>query len=241
MGVKGYASTVIVTGIILTPFVAIIRDGLPFGVIALWVICISLAWKSNSLVVNSCRYLRDKYAENPGAYLPPKFVVKMGLVNLVPKKGVEIPKIYQMDRFICLAAQHVIVYDEKYRHLNIEKSNYSAVIKILSRGTYYVDNFGVYRKGNETVGEIPPGSQFDDRVDRKRIYISSVETIKGNFSFVKNPYWQRGIPTTAEKSKYFNYYNAYKYNKKDKKYYFIDNPIVTDENNKIPEADVDYR
>ena len=90
----------------------------------------------------------------------------MGLVNLVPKKGVEIPKIYQMDRFICLAAQHVIVYDEKYRHLNIEKSNYSAVIKILSRGTYYVDNFGVYRKGNETVGEIPPGSQFDDPLKR---------------------------------------------------------------------------
>ena len=39
MGVRGYSSTVIVTGIILTPLVAIIKDGWPLGVIFLWIIC----------------------------------------------------------------------------------------------------------------------------------------------------------------------------------------------------------
>ena len=96
MGVRGYSSTVIVTGIILTPLVAIIKDGWPLGVIFLWIICGYLAIKSNIEVENSPYTLARKYNSNPEKYLLPDFIRKMGVVDWIPKKGiVEIPAVYQ--------------------------------------------------------------------------------------------------------------------------------------------------
>lgn len=40
MGTKGYASTLIIIALVLTPFVAIIDDWFPFWTIAMWVFVI---------------------------------------------------------------------------------------------------------------------------------------------------------------------------------------------------------
>jgi len=58
---------------------------------------------------------------------------------------------------------------------------------------------------------------------------------------VQPPHWQNE-KTTAEFSKFYNYYDGYKYDSKTKKCYKIDMPLVTGENNKCPKAaDADYR
>lgn len=239
MGVRGYSFTVIVTGIVLTPLVAIIKDGWPLGVILLWITCGLLAYKSYFMVDNSARELHRKYIGNPGAYLPPKFALKMGLVNLVPRKEVEIPKTYQMDRFVYLATQHVIIYDLKYRKLDINKWNYCAVVELISGGVYQVDNYGIYRMGDSSVGEIEEGIEQKIGADCKRVYVCCLENVPGKLKHPRNPYWQNRN-TTAEKSKFINYYDKYKYDAK--KYHKVDFGILTDENvDCTKEASADYK
>lgn len=245
MGVRGYSSTVIVTGIILTPLVAIIKDGWPLGVIFLWIICGYLAIKSNIEVENSPYTLARKYNSNPEKYLLPDFIRKMGVVDWVPKKGiVEIPAVYQRDRYIALATQHVSLFGLQHDGVEITKYRYKAIVDHLAPGgAYKVDNYGIYREGRSSVGEI---SKEDEESicgfgrDLKRIYVLMLSKVDGKL-IVQPPHWQNE-KTTAEFSKFYNYYDGYKYDSKTKKCYKINMPLVTDENNKCPKAaDADYR
>lgn len=223
MGTRGYASTVIMTGIVLTPLVAIIKDGWPLGVILLWITCIYLATKSYSMVENSARGLDRRYAEKPGDYYLPKFAIKAGIINYLPKKGMEIPLVYQRDRFIFLAAQQVMVYRQKKEGFKYTKSGIDIMLKSFLFGAYKVDNFGIYRKVSSSVGEV------ENRGEQKRIYVGTVDKIEGKLDVVRDPSWFRGEPV-AEYSKFTNYYNEYKYDEKTKKCYLIKNELRTDEN-----------
>ena len=223
MGTRGYASTVIITGIVLTPLVAIIKDGWPLGVILLWITCIYLATKSYSMVENSARGLDRRYGDKPGDYYLPKFVMKAGIPNYLQKKGIEIPLVYQRDRFIFLAVQQVIVYRKKKEGFEYTKEGIKIMLQSFLFGAYKVDNFGIYRKPSSSVGEV------EKRGEQKRIYIGTVDKMEGKLSVVCDPGWFQGEPV-AEYSKFTNYYNKYKLDNKTKKYYLIKNELITDEN-----------
>ena len=86
----------------------------------------------------------------------PDFIRKMGVVDWIPKKGiVEIPAVYQRDRYIALATQHVALFGLQHDGVEITKYRYKAIVDHLAPGgAYKVDNYGIYREGRSSVGEI---------------------------------------------------------------------------------------
>ena len=223
MGTRGYASTVIITGIVLTPLVAIIKDGWPLGVILLWITCIYLATKSYSMVENSVMGLNRRYADKPGDYYLPKFAIRYGIPNYIPKKGMEIPLVYQNDRFVFLGIQQVIVYRKLKEGLKIDRELVKIMLESFLFGAYKVDNFGIYRSVSSSVGEV------ENRGDQKRIYIATIDKIEGKLSVVCDPSWAGGN-VIAEFSKFTNYYDEYEYDYETKKCRLVENEFRTDKN-----------
>ena len=122
--------------------------------------------------------------------------------------------------------------------------------KFIQEGDIVSLDIGVIHKGyhsdaarTHAVGEI---SKEDEESicgfgrDLKRIYVLMLSKVDGKL-IVQPPHWQNE-KTTAEFSKFYNYYDGYKYDSKTKKCYKINMPLVTGENNKCPKAaDADYR
>ncbi len=209
MGTKGYASTLIIIALVLTPFVAIIDDWFPFWTIAMWVFVIYKATQSATIVQNSAYELR-KYMQDPDSYQMPDFLFRGigGPLARFYKPKTDIAQIsfqYKQDAFVSMAWLQCCYTDLAKISAYMAKAR----VDILTNGVYKVDLYGIYRYPSAEVGEISVADSRDYYKKRKtHIYVTETWFLPGDVMYTheeacEHRYW----------SSFINHYHMYEYNR----------------------------